>query len=180
MPTPPPPQSHATAARQREPYPSAAWVFRTPTRLVVFGFGSGLLRPASGTWGTLAAWLLWIAAKPFMGSDWVGGLFLAVAFAYGCWACLQIGRQLNTHDHIGMVFDEMVAFWLVLWLVPAGWWPELVAFLLFRWFDIVKPPPIKWCDVRIKGGIGVMLDDILAALYTIGVMWVVARLGVFG
>ena len=67
-----------------------------------------------------------------------------------------------------------------LWLSPSGWWPELAAFLLFRFFDIAKPPPLKWCDARIKGGLGVMFDDILAALYAILVMLVATRLGVFG
>lgn len=180
IPTPPGTEPNSIRARQREPYPSLSWVVRTPARLIVFGFGTGLIRPASGTWGTLAAWLLWVAAKPFMPSFTAVGLFLAIAFAYGCWACLQVCRELNTHDHLGMVWDEMVAFWLVLWLSPAGWWPELAAFVLFRVFDIVKPPPIKYCDAHVKGGLGVMFDDILAAVYAIIIMLIMTRLGVFG
>ncbi len=179
-PTPPGLDPHAISQRRREPYPSLAWVMRKPARIIAFGFGSGLIRPASGTWGTLAAWLLWVAAEPFMTSFWGTGLFIALAFVYGCWACDQVGRELNVSDHLGMVWDEIVAFWLVLWLSPPGWWPGLVAFVLFRLFDIVKPPPIKYCDARIKGGVGVMADDILAAVYAIAIMLIATHFGVFG
>ena len=89
---PPEADIHSIAERQRAPYPSIAWVFHNPARIIAFGFGSGLIRPASGTWGTLAAWLLWIAAKPFLSSNVALGLFLALAFIYGCWACSQVCR----------------------------------------------------------------------------------------
>ena len=180
IPPPPGTEPNSIKARLREPYPSVGWTFRALHRLVVFGFGSGLLRPASGTWGTLAAWLLWHVVDPYVTSDLTTGLFLALAFAYGCWACHKVCLELNTHDHLGMVWDEMVAFWLVLWLSPSGWWPELVAFLLFRAFDVVKPPPIKYCDKHVKGGIGVMFDDLLAAIYAIVLMQIAVLSGGFG
>jgi len=180
IPTPPGTEPHSIEERQREPYPTLAWMMRKPARIIVFGFGSGLIRPASGTWGTLAAWLLWVAAEPFMPSFWAVGLFIALAFAYGCWACQQVCRELDVHDHLGMVWDEIVAFWLVLWLSPPGWWSGLAAFVLFRFFDIAKPPPIKYCDARVKGGFGVMFDDILAAAYAVAIMLIAAHFGVFG
>lgn len=165
--------------RARVPYPSVGWICRNPGRLIAFGFGSGLLRPMSGTWGTALAWLIWTAAAPGL-NDLAVGLFLALAFAYGCWACDRVGRELLVGDHMGIVWDEMVAFWLVLWFTPSGWVPELCAFLLFRAFDIVKPQPIKYFDARLKGGFGVMWDDIVAAGYALLVMAIAVRLGAFG
>jgi phosphatidylglycerophosphatase A len=165
--------------RARTAYPPLSWVCRDPGRLIAFGFGSGLIRPASGTWGTLLAWAIWVAAAP-TASDWAIGAFLALAFLYGCWACHRVGRELQQSDHVGMVWDEMVAFWLVLWLTPAGWLPQALAFVLFRTFDIVKPPPIKFFDAHIKGGFGVMWDDIVAAGYALLVMALVVRTGVLG
>jgi phosphatidylglycerophosphatase A len=107
------------------------------------------------------------------------GFFLVATFIYGCWACHRVGKELNQADHVGMVWDEIVAFWLVLWLIPAGWSTQLCAFLLFRWFDIVKPAPIRYVEARVKGGIGVMLDDLLAAGYTLLGITIAVRLGVF-
>jgi phosphatidylglycerophosphatase A len=90
-----------------------------------------------------------------------------VAFALGVWACDRTGRDLGVADHGGMVWDEVAAIWLVLALVPAGWVTQGVAFLLFRLFDITKPPPIRQFDARLKNGFGVMFDDLLAALYVL-------------
>jgi len=180
IPTPPDTEPQSIEARQREPYPALGWVLRKPARLIVFGFGSGLIRPASGTWGTLAAWLLWVAAEPFLTQFWAVGLFLALAFVYGCWACERVCRELDVHDHLGMVWDEMVAFWFVLWLSPSGWLAGLCAFVLFRYFDIAKPPPIKYVDAKVKGGLGVMIDDLIAALFAIVIMLIATKFGVFG
>jgi phosphatidylglycerophosphatase A len=165
--------------RSRAGYPSQARVCRDPGRLIAFGLGSGLVRPASGTWGTLLAWAIWVAAAP-AASDLAIGVFLALAFLYGCWACDRVGRELQQPDHVGMVWDEMVAFWLVLWLTPAGLLSQALAFVLFRTFDIVKPPPIKFFDARLKGGFGVMWDDIVAAGYALLIMALVVRTGVLG
>lgn len=159
-------------------YPSFAWVCRHPARLLAFGLGSGLIRPASGTWGTLCAWLIWIVLAPL--ASWsVLGLFIGFAFVGGCWACQHVERELHVHDHIGVVWDELVAFWLVLWLTPPGWFAQACAFVLFRFFDILKPQPIKYFDARLQGGLGVMWDDMLAAAYTLLVLTMAARLGVF-
>src|SRR5690606_31227847 len=172
------PSSTSMRDRARVAYPPARWVMSDPGRLIAFGFGSGLLRPASGTWGTLLAWLIWVAAAG-AASDLAMGIFLALAFLYGCWVCHRVGRELHVGDHVGIVWDEMVAFWLVLWLTPDTFYAQLLAFGLFRLFDIVKPPPIKYFDSRIKGGFGVMWDDIVAAVYALLAMAIVVRLGVF-
>ncbi|MVW71704.1 phosphatidylglycerophosphatase A [Bordetella sp. 15P40C-2] len=164
--------------RVKVAYPSFDWVRAEPARLVAFGFGSGLIRPASGTWGTLLAWLIWAVVAGFL-SDLVIGVALVALFAYGCWACQRASRQLHVDDHVGIVCDEMVAFWLVLWLTPDSFFAQLLAFGLFRLFDIAKPPPIKYFDSRIKGGFGVMWDDIVAAAYSLFVMAIAVRLGVF-
>lgn len=166
-------------ARARVAYPSWRWVRADPGRLLVFGFGSGLIRPGSGTWGTLLAWVMWAVAAP-MAPDLALGLFLLAAFAYGCWACGRVGREMGVDDHVGMVWDEMVAFWLVLWLTPQTLEAQATAFVLFRFFDTVKPPPIRYFDAHLKGGFGAMWDDLLAAAYSLLIMAVVVRIGVFG
>jgi len=166
-----------TPASEAAPRPRAAWICADPGRLIAFGFGSGLLRPGPGTWGTLLAWALWRLASP-AAPDWAIGPFLLVAFAYGCWACGRVGRELGRPDHGGMVWDEMVAFWLVLWLAPATLAGQAAAFALFRLFDIFKPPPIRAFDARLKNGLGVMLDDLLAAGYSLLALALAVRLGV--
>lgn len=144
--------------------PSLRWMGQRLARIVSFGFGSGLLTPAPGTWGTLAGWLIWVAVLSHM-APWGLGVFLVLAFIYGCWACDRVGRELGRIDHGGMVWDEMVAFWLLLWAVPDNLFAQALAFVLFRAFDIIKPRPIHQLELRFHNGFGVMLDDLLAAIY---------------
>lgn len=139
---------------------------RSPARIIAFGFGSGLIRPAPGTWGTLAGWGAFVLLLEPLSLP-LRLLAVGVAFALGIWACDRTGRDLGVADHGGMVWDEVAAIWLLLSLVPAGWMAQGAAFLLFRLFDIVKPPPIRQFDARLKNGFGVMLDDLLAALYVL-------------
>lgn len=154
--------------------PTAAWVFRSAPRIISFGLGSGLLRPAPGTWGTLLAWVLWVVGVSRLPDAYIGILLLA-AFALGCWTCHRVGKEMGRPDHGGMVWDEIVAFWLVLWLTPSGWWTQLLAFVIFRFFDIIKPPPIHFFDSRLKNGFGVMWDDIVAAAYSLLLIAVLVR-----
>jgi phosphatidylglycerophosphatase A len=172
------PESVSMQERARVAYPPLSWICAMPSRFIAFGLGSGLIRPASGTWGTLLAWLIWQPAAYWLG-DATLGLLIAAAFAYGCWACHVVGKELGQPDHVGMVWDEIAAFWLVLWLTPAGWLAQTCAFVLFRTFDIAKPPPIRYFDARMKNGIGVMWDDLLAAAYTLLVMAIAVRMGAF-
>lgn len=144
-------------------------MFGHPAHVIAFGFGAGLVRPAPGTVGTLVAFPVFWFLYPRM----TDGAFLAllgVLFVVGVWACDRTGRDLGVPDHGGMVFDELFAFLLVLFLTPAQPVWEAFAFLLFRLFDILKPVPIRHFDRTVKGGIGVMLDDLLAALYALLVL----------
>ena len=174
MPAPSSSSAHATPVQ-----PTARWVYRSPLRIVAFGLGSGLLRPAPGTWGTLCGWLLWLLVVARLPDNAIAAVLL-VALALGCWACQRTGRELGKPDHGGMVWDEILAFWLVLWLTPASLWAQFVAFILFRAFDIIKPPPIRYFDRRIKNGFGVMLDDLLAAAYSLLVIAILVRFHLLG
>ncbi len=132
---------------------------------LAFGFGSGLAPVAPGTAGTLAAipFALPLVYLPFPAAIAVIG----AAFVFGVWLCDRVGRRLGVHDHSGIVFDEFVGLWLVLILVPFHWAWWLAAFAVFRVFDAVKPWPIGWFDRRVHGGFGVMLDDVLAAGFSL-------------
>lgn len=163
--------------RQRTAWPTTKWVFSDPARILMFGLGSGLFRPGSGTWGTFAAWFLWVAVSPGA-NDLSIGIFLVCSLIYGCWAADRVGKALNAPDHVGIVWDEFVAFWFVLWLIPNTLPAQALGFVLFRFFDVVKPAPIRQVDARLKGGVGVMADDMLAAGYTLIVMAILIRLNV--
>lgn len=154
--------------------PTVRFLFAHPAHFVALGFGSGLAPKGPGTAGTLAAWLLYpILRAPL--SDAVFLLFLLAAFIFGIIAADRTGQALGVSDHGAIVWDEMVPFWLVLFFTPASIAWQFAAFVLFRLFDIVKPPPIGWADRRVKGGFGVMLDDVIAAGYTLLVLAVVLR-----
>lgn len=129
--------------------------------LLAFGFGSGLSPFAPGTAGSLVA--VPLALPLTLLPVPVALAVIAAAFVFGVWLCGRVGRRLQVHDHSGIVFDEFVGLWLVLVFVPLHWAWWLAAFVLFRIFDAVKPWPIGWFDRRIHGGLGVMLDDLLAA-----------------
>ena len=133
---------------------------------IALGFGSGLSPVAPGTVGTLWAWAAFLALDPWL-SDTGWWSLIAVSFAVGCWACRNTGRNLGVLDHSGMVWDEIVAFWAVLLIVPAGVISQMLAFFVFRAFDVIKPPPIRYFDRTLKGGFGVMFDDALAAFMTV-------------
>lgn len=150
--------------------PDRAFLFAHPAHFLALGFGSGLSPKAPGTAGTLAAFpLYWLLADhPFY---WI---WIAAFLLVGVWACDVTGRDLGVHDHGGMVWDEIAAFLLVLPFAPAGWLGAVLAFGLFRLFDIWKPYPIGWLDARVPGGFGVMLDDVLAAGYAIACLLGVA------
>jgi len=155
--------------------PTAQFAFSHPAHFIALGFGAGLSRFAPGTAGTLAAFPLWWA---------IGGgyepltLFavLALLFGVGIWACELTGRHLGVADHGAMCWDEIVAFLLILAIVPEEPWWQAAAFFLFRAFDVVKPPPIRQLEMRFKGGFGVMFDDLLAAGYTLLVLAVAKRI----
>lgn len=150
--------------------PTFGWLLQRPVCFLGFGFGSGLAPKAPGTFGTLPALPL-TALCLALGIE--GGwlvLLCAVLFVLGIWICNQTEAALGVHDYGGIVWDEIVAMMLILAWVPASalWWG--LAFVVFRFFDAVKPAPIKWFDQRVSGGFGVMLDDMIAALMSILVL----------
>jgi phosphatidylglycerophosphatase A len=154
--------------------PKADWRFmlRHPSHVIALGLGSGLSPWAPGTAGSLLGWWMfsgWMSAAhgPHGWSPTVFAAVLMFAFAIGVLACSTTGRHLGVADHGAMVWDEMVAVWLVLYCTPAGLGWQALAVGLFRLFDIVKPTPIRQTEQRFKGGFGVMIDDILAAGYAL-------------
>jgi phosphatidylglycerophosphatase A len=151
----------------------ARLAFTTVSGFFALGFGSGLASRAPGTMGSLAALplavpLLWLTPIQL-------GLFLLLAFGYGIYCCHITSQRMAINDPGAIVWDEIVAMWLVLAVVPVQWAWWLAAFLLFRLFDIAKPWPIRWFDQHIKGGLGIMLDDILAAVYAITILLLLQR-----
>jgi phosphatidylglycerophosphatase A len=155
--------------------PSVRLLLSHPAHFISLGLGSGLAPRAPGTFGTLAAWLVYPLLRTSL-SEFVFLAMLACFFAAGVIAAERTGRALGASDHGAIVWDEMVAFWLVLFFTPKSLLWQGAAFVLFRFFDIVKPPPIGWADRRVKGGFGVMLDDLIAAGYAILVLAVLVHL----
>ena len=154
------------SAPSAPPRPSWRLMMSHPAHQLSFGFGSGLLRPAPGTWGTLFAWLVFVVLDPWL-ADAAWAVVIVGTFVLGAAAANRTGKALGRPDHGAIVIDEIVAFWVVLWLIPGGVFTQAVAFVGFRLFDILKPPPIGAVDRRFKNGVGVMLDDLLAAFYTL-------------
>jgi phosphatidylglycerophosphatase A len=150
-----------------------------PARWIAFGLGSGLAPHAPGTIGTLWAWAIWLLLDRWVGLSARGwALLLLVALGLGWWACTRTARELAIADPGAIVWDEVLAFWLVLWLLmPAGLVMQALAFGLFRYFDAAKPGPVGWADRRYKlqpgeaigwrQGFGILFDDLVAALCTL-------------
>ena len=138
-------------------------VLRDPVHLLAFGFGTGLSPWAPGTVGSLlGVAVAWWAMPLSLEVRLALGLLLVVA---GVWICGVSARRIGVHDHPGIVWDEIAAMYLVLQAAPASFWAWAFGFGLFRLFDIWKPWPIRDLDHRLHGGLGIMLDDIVAALY---------------
>lgn len=151
--------------------PGPQFMLRHPAHVLAQGFGSGLSPIVPGTTGTLFAWLSFVVLSTrwpniFTPMNW--GIIIVVGYFIGVWACEVTGKNLGVADHGSMVWDEIIAFWLVLLLVtPAPLMTQFWAFIAFRFFDMVKPPPIGYFDRKFKGGFGVMFDDIVAAFFAL-------------
>jgi phosphatidylglycerophosphatase A len=147
----------------------------SPAGWLACGFGSGLTPKAQGTFGSLAALLPWLLLRDLSVVAWLA--IIVVTFAIGVWACDVSGRILGVADHRSIVWDEFVGQWIA--LLPAllaPWWAVLSGFLLFRLFDVWKPWPIGWFDRRVKGGFGVMLDDVIAGIFAAIVLFAILYL----
>lgn len=149
-------------------------VWQDPIYFLAFGFGSGLMPIAPGTWGTLAAmpvYLLWA------NSPWQIYVTLTLAaFFLGVAVCDKVSSDLGVHDYSGIVWDEVVGYLLTMFLAPVNIWWMIIGFFLFRLFDIWKPQPIRFVDKHVHGGLGIMLDDVLAAVPA----WAVLQLLIWG
>jgi phosphatidylglycerophosphatase A len=151
----------------RLPAPPLTFLFHHPAHFIACGMGSGLARFAPGTAGTVFAWLTYPLLRMYLPGDLGFAIFLLLAFALGVAACQITGRALGVIDHGAIVWDEIVPFWAVLLLIPPELLWQLAAFLWFRFYDIVKPEPARFFDTQIKNGFGVMMDDVVAAGYTV-------------
>jgi phosphatidylglycerophosphatase A len=147
----------------------------TPIGWVACGFGSGLAPVAQGTFGSLAALLPWLFLRTLPMQLYM--FAVVVAFVLGVWVCGIAGRALGVDDHRAIVWDEFVGLWIALIPVLAGpWWMVVVGFALFRLFDVWKPWPIRLLDQRLKGGMGVMVDDVVAGVFAAVVLGVLLML----
>jgi phosphatidylglycerophosphatase A len=155
-----------TISHELQVQPSWRFIFSHPAHFISFGFGSGLLPRSPGTAGTLVAFPIYWGLTPYLTSN-AYLIMLLWAFVLGVMVCDKTGNTLGVADYGGIVWDEIVAFLLVLFFTPPGFLWGLLAFSLFRFFDIVKPPPIRYYDMHWHGGLGVMFDDILAAGYAL-------------
>lgn len=154
------------------PRPSWRFLLANPLHCIALGFGSGLAPKAPGTFGTLWAWAVYLPMQHWLTPAAIG-IAIAASVLLGCWACTATARRMGVADPGCIVWDEVVAFWLILWLaMPMGLWGQAAAFALFRFFDAVKPQPVRWADQCFKGlgwrgGFGIMWDDMVAAFCTL-------------
>ncbi len=143
-----------------------------PAHWIALGFGSGLSPVAPGTAGTLWAWGAYLLLQRWLSPAEIG-VVIAASLALGWWACTVTAGHMRVLDPGSIVWDEVVAFWIILWLVmPVGFWGQLAAFALFRLFDAAKPGPVGWADDLFhgwgwRGGFGIILDDLVAAFCTL-------------
>ena len=155
------------------PVANARYMLGHPARWIALGMGSGLSPRAPGTVGTLWAWVSFLALQPWLDdAQWL--MLISASVLVGWWACTKVARELALADPSCIVWDEVVAFWLILLMIqPAGLLEQGVAFALFRFFDAVKPQPVGWADQLFKSrgaqtpgwlqGWGILFDDLVAA-----------------
>ncbi|MCX8601654.1 MULTISPECIES: phosphatidylglycerophosphatase A [unclassified Gilliamella] len=146
-----------------------------PIHFLAVGLGSGLSPIMPGTMGSLMAiplWLLFWGLQPAL--YWV---FILVTFVFGCYICQKTSDDTHTHDSGHIVWDEFVGMWITLYFIPqfSILWVT-IAFVAFRLFDMAKPWPIRWFDKRVPGGFGIMVDDVIAAIFSSITVWVLAYL----
>ena len=138
-------------------------VWKNPIHFLAFGLGSGAAPKAPGTFGTLAAVVIYYFIQDL--SLLYYAIFLLVSFGFGVYLCDKTSKDIGVHDHGGIVWDEFVGYWLTMWMAPSGWEWIVVGFVFFRLYDIWKPWPIGWLDSKVSGGFGVMIDDVVAGIY---------------
>lgn len=160
--------------------PKAKLKLSDPVHLLATGFASGLAPIAPGTAGSLAAipfWLLFVHYLP-----WIWCLsILAVSALVGIYICHRTAKDMGEHDHGSIVWDEFVGMWITLLVVPVlNWQWVLLAFILFRFFDMLKPWPISWFDRNVHGGFGIMIDDVIAGAISAVILFLLAQYAPMG
>lgn len=144
-----------------KPLPRSIW--SNPIQFIATGFGSGALPYAPGTWGTVMGVPLYLLLHEFSLLTYV--VITVLGFVAGIYICGKADKDFGTKDNPGIVWDEIIGYWITMLAVPFSWTAVILGFILFRIFDITKPPPIAWADKQVSGGLGVMLDDVIAAVY---------------
>lgn len=147
--------------KPKPPLPPAIW--QRPLYFFAFGLGSGAMPFAPGTFGTLLAIPFYLLLQPLSFTAYL--IFVVIFIILSSWACDYVSRQINVHDHPGMTIDEFAGYFVTMINAPHGWQWVVLGFLLFRFFDIVKPWPIRFLDKHVHGGFGIVLDDIVAGLF---------------
>ncbi|MCI0400087.1 MAG: phosphatidylglycerophosphatase A [Gammaproteobacteria bacterium] len=147
---------------------------RDPVHFLALGFGAGCMSAAPGTFGTLVGVALYLPLK-FLYWPWYLAIVVAL-FALGVWLCGRTAKDLGEGDPSCIVWDEIVGFLITLLGAPLGWMWVVLGFLLFRVFDVVKPWPIRWIDQKVRGGLGIMLDDVVAGLYGLAILQIIVYL----
>ncbi len=155
--------------------PSSVW--RNPIHFLACGFGSGAAPVAPGTFGTLAAIPIYLLLEPL--PIWVFLAITMLLFLVGIGICEQTAKDFGVHDHGGIVWDEIVGYLVTMIGAPKGWLWVIAGFVLFRFFDIVKPWPIRHLDYEISGGLGIMVDDVMAGFYAAASLYLLASFGLF-
>jgi phosphatidylglycerophosphatase A len=153
---------------KRNQAPRSIWT--NPVHFLAFGLGTGASPYAPGTVGTLLGIpLVYLLSQWPL---WVYLLITAVLTVIGIWACDKTSKDIGVHDHGGIVIDEVAGYLVTMIAVPVNVWTLIAAFFIFRIFDIIKPWPIGWLDKHVQGGVGIMVDDLLAGVYGLAVIWI--------
>lgn len=151
---------------------NAQFKLSNPIHFLALGFGSGLIKPAPGTWGTLSAIPLYLLLMNFVSASSYSYFgVIIVSFFVGIYLCGKTAVDAGVHDHGSIVWDEIVGFLITMLLVPVTWQNIVLGFVLFRFFDILKPWPIKLLDKHVHGGFGIMIDDVLAGVFAWGLLF---------
>lgn len=146
--------------------PASVW--KNPIHFLAFGLGTGTAPYAPGTFGTLLGLPLvyLLAGYPV----WVYIVSTIVLTIAGIWICDRTSKDIGVHDHSGIVIDEVAGYLVTMFMVPVTLWTLILGFFVFRFFDVLKPWPINWLDRKVEGGLGIMVDDLLAGVYSLIVM----------
>ncbi len=152
--------------------PTSIW--HNPIHFLAFGLGSGAVSKASGTFGTVVAIIPFFFVLRYLSTTQYL-VMLVITSLFGIFLCHKTAKDLGLHDHSGIVWDEFVGFWVTMFLAPKSWLYIILGFILYRFFDILKPWPISWLDKHVNGGFGIMIDDIFAGVVAFVVIQLLIR-----